>query len=90
MDDRFSFSEEAESFCRGFTDLESYGQLVSDLDEIYTDPSVDNRHIFDHPEGRVAWTPLFMIVFSTGDSLFIRSISLRGPTPRVGEPFDVV
>ena len=90
MDDRFHFSEEAESFRRGFTDLESYGQLISDHHKIYTDPSVDNMDIFDHPEGRVAWTPLFRIVFSTGDALFIRSISRRGPTPRLDEPFDLV
>ena len=88
MDSRFRFSREAETFGAGLTDLEDYAELVKDLDEIYTNPSVDNRSILDHPEGRIAWTPRFGIVFEVRDSIDVRRIFRRGPTPRLDEPFD--
>ena len=81
-----SFSDQADTFRRKLSNPEDYALLVSDLEEIATNPSVDNESIFDHPEGRIAWTERFRIVFSVGPNLFVHTIDRRGPTPRVDEP----
>jgi hypothetical protein len=86
---RFSFSAGAEEFRQRLTNPEDYAQLVVDLDELAANPAVDGVHVFDHPEGRVAWTPRFRIVFSPGSpGLAIHSIVRRGIVPRADEPPD--
>ena len=84
--DGIAFSRQLENFRQSLNDPEDYALFCSDVEEISNNPQVDGVHIFDHPEGRVAWTERFRFVFSTNAQIFFKEISRRGIVPRADEP----
>jgi len=80
------FSRQVERFRESLKDPEDYALFCSDVEEIANNPQVDGILIFDHPEGKIAWTERFGFIFSTNAQIFFKEVFRRGPVPRIGEP----
>ena len=80
------FSAQVERFRQSLNDPEDYAIFCSDIGELAYDPQVDGNLIFDHPEGRIAWTERYGFIFSVSERIFFKEVIRRGPIPRAGEP----
>lgn len=80
------FSTQVERFRDSLDGPLDYPLFVSDIEEITNNPQVDGNRVFDHPEGRIAWTERYGFIFAVNNRIFFKEVIRRGLVPRADEP----